>query len=149
MLIEWFHWAILGIFLMLTELVVPSFVLVWFGLGALVVGFTLSVFPFLDIVSQLQLWTIFSVLAIIVWFKVFKPAHHKILVGRSSAEAIGEVGLLVDDVDTFKKSHVRFQKPLMGSDIWECLADSAIKAGSRVKVVSVEGNVVKVKSAEK
>ena len=148
MLIEWFHWAVLGIFLMLTELIVPSFVLIWFGVGALFVGFTLSVFPFMSFITQMQIWILFSLLVVAWWFNVFKPAHHKVLTGRSSADAIGEVGLLVADVDTFQKSTVRFQKPLMGSEVWECLADEPIKAGERVKVTAVEGNMVKVKKAK-
>ena len=35
---EWWHWAVAGIVLILAELAVPAFVLVWFGLGALIVA---------------------------------------------------------------------------------------------------------------
>ena len=79
-----------------------------------------------------------------MWFKVFKPHQHKTLIGRASAEAIGEVGLLVGDVGPFQKSQVRFQKPLFGSDLWECIADEEIKAGERVKIASVEGSILKI-----
>ncbi len=37
MQLEWWHWAVTGILLILSELAVPAFVLVWFGLGALLV----------------------------------------------------------------------------------------------------------------
>ena len=32
--ILWWHWIVLGIILVLMELVVPSFTIFWFGLGA-------------------------------------------------------------------------------------------------------------------
>ncbi len=35
---EWWQWAVAGIVLVLAELAVPAFVLIWFGLGALVSG---------------------------------------------------------------------------------------------------------------
>jgi len=34
----WWHWIVLGIVVVLLELAVPAFFLVWFGLGALIVG---------------------------------------------------------------------------------------------------------------
>ena len=36
--LEWWHWIVGGIVLILAELVIPSFFIVWFGLGALFVG---------------------------------------------------------------------------------------------------------------
>jgi membrane protein implicated in regulation of membrane protease activity len=32
----------------------------------------------------------------------------------------------------------------MGSDIWPCLADEAIGAGERVRVLAVDGQILKV-----
>jgi hypothetical protein len=57
---------------------------------------------------------------------------------------IGEVGLLTRTVAPFEKGEVRFQKPLLGADVWECIADDAIKSGERVRVVAVEGSFLKV-----
>src|SRR6185437_11701234 len=144
MVIEWWHWAVLGVGLMVTELLLPAFVLVWFGLGALIVALVLALFPSLALVPQILIWILVSVDLVLLWFKVFKPHQHKTLIGRSSAQAIGEVGLLVSDVEPFQKGQVRFQKPLFGSDLWECVADEAIKAGERVKVVSVEGSILTI-----
>ncbi len=38
MQVEWWYWIIAGICLVGLELIVPSFTIIWFGLGALVVG---------------------------------------------------------------------------------------------------------------
>jgi membrane protein implicated in regulation of membrane protease activity len=142
--LAWYQWAILGVALVLAELLVPAFVLVWFGLGALVVAALVALFRDVYFVAQLLVWIAASVALVLLWFKVFKPYQHKITSGRSSAEAVGEVGLLVSDIAPFGKAKVRFQTPLLGSDVWECVSDEKIAAGSRVKVVSVDGSLLKI-----
>ena len=148
MILEWYYWAILGVALVVAELLVPAFVLVWFGLGALLVALGLFLMPDMELIPQLLIWIVASVSFVLLWFKVFKPLHHKTLIGRSSAQVVGEVGLLVNDVDKFQKGQVRFQAPIIGSDVWECIADEPIKAGSHVKVLAVEGSLLRITKTE-
>jgi membrane protein implicated in regulation of membrane protease activity len=141
--LAWWHWAVGGIVLIVAELVVPSFVLIWFGAGALVVALAVALAD-LTLTAQLGLWLIVSLVLVAAWFKVFKPSMHKTRIGMADADVIGEVGLLVRDVAPFEKGEVRFQKPLLGDDVWTCIADEAIKSGERVRVVAVEGSFLKV-----
>lgn len=141
---EWWQWAVGGIALILTELAVPAFVLIWFGLGALLVSLMLVVFPEFGFTSQLVVWLLASVGLTVLWFKVFKPGQFKTRLGRSDAHVVGEVGLLSQAVAPFVRGEVRFQKPILGSDLWPCMADETIASGSRVKVLSVEGSLLKV-----
>ncbi len=143
MQVEWWHWAVGGIVLIVAELVVPSFVLIWFGLGALVVALAVALAA-IGFTFQLALWLIVSLALVAVWFKVFKPNMHKTKVGMADANVVGEIGMLVRAVAPFEKGEVRFQKPLLGDDVWECIADEAIKSGERVRVVAVEGSFLKV-----
>lgn len=140
----WWHWMVLGIVLVLLELAVPAFFLVWFGVGALVVGFVLLAVPSLAFAWQVLVWIACSVAFIWLWFKVFKPGFHKTRAGMSKGALIGEVGLVIRDIRPFEKGQVRFQKPVLGDEVWESLADEEIKAGERVKVLDVEGNILKV-----
>lgn len=141
---EWWHWAVAGIVLILAELAVPAFVLVWFGLGGLAVALVVAVLPQVVLTAQLFLWLAVSLSLVAVWFKFFKPGFHKTRIGMSDANIIGEVGLLTHPVASFQKGEVRFQKPMVGSDVWPCIADEAIAAGERVKVLTVEGSFLKV-----
>jgi membrane protein implicated in regulation of membrane protease activity len=143
MQLEWWHWAVAGIVLILAELAVPAFVLVWFGLGALVVAL-LAALTAVGVTAQLAAWLVVSLLLVFLWFKVFRPETHRTRIGMSEPAMIGEVGLLARDVAPFEKGEVRFQKPLLGADTWPCIADEAIKAGERVRVVAVEGSLLKV-----
>lgn len=143
MQLEWWHWAVAGIVLILAELAVPAFVLVWFGLGALVVAL-LAALTTVGVTAQLSAWLVVSVLLVFLWFRVFRPESHKTRVGMSAPAMIGEVGLLSQPVAPFGRGEVRFQKPLLGADTWPCIADEEIAAGTRVKVVAVEGSLLKV-----
>lgn len=141
---EWWHWAVAGIVLILAELAVPAFVLVWFGLGALALAAVVALQPQIGLTVQLSLWLALSLGLVALWFRFFKPNFHKTRVGMSGAQVVGEIGLLTGEVAPFQKGEVRFQKPMLGSDIWPCIADEALPAGARVKVLAVEGSLLKV-----
>jgi membrane protein implicated in regulation of membrane protease activity len=98
MQILWWHWVVLGIVLMLLELAVPSFFLVWFGLGALIVGGLAVFFPSIPFAFQILMWTASSLLFVWLWFKVFKPTMYKSRAGMARGSLIGEVGLVTRDI---------------------------------------------------
>ena len=144
---EWWHWAVLGIGLIIAELAVPAFFIVWFGLGALLVSLIVLVAPSLSLTAQLLTWTVASVAMVVIWFRIFKPGMHKTRIGMSDSNIVGEVGMLTRDVEPYQKGQVRFQKPLVGSESWECISDEVIKSGERVKVLGIEGSFLKVGKA--
>ena len=144
---EWWHWIILGLCLAMAELAVPAFFIIWFGIGALIVGLILAFAPDLGVATQLLLWAALSAVMVIFWFRYLKPKTMT-AVGTSTAHVTGEVGILVSDLCPNSRGQVRFQKPVLGSDVWECYADTEIKAGARVRVVSVEGSFIKVEEAK-
>jgi membrane protein implicated in regulation of membrane protease activity len=80
---------------------------------------------------------------VMLWFRVFKQSFQKTRIG-TAGDAIGEIGLLVAAVAPFERGKVRFQRPVLGSEEWVCVADTAIAAGERVRVVAVEGSFLKV-----
>ena len=147
MTLEWWHWEIAGLALVLLELAVPAFFVIWFGFGAMLVGLVLLLAPGLALSAQIGVWVLASVAMTVLWFRVFKRSQHKTLVGTAAGEVIGEIGLLVSAVAPFERGKVRFQRPVLGAEEWACVAETAISAGERVKVVSVEGSYVKVTKA--
>lgn len=144
---EWWHWVVGGIVLILLELAVPAFFVIWFGLGALLVAGVLLLAGALSLTAQLLVWTLSSLAMTALWFGVFRPGRQTTRIGTAAGETIGEVGLLVSAVAPFERGRVRFQKPILGAEEWACMAETAIPAGQRVRVVSVEGSYVKVARA--
>lgn len=139
----WWHWAVAGIVLIVAELAVPSFVLIWFGVGALAVALVVALAA-PGLTAQLAIWLCVSLLLVAGWFRLFKPNMHKTRIGMADANVTGEIGVLVRAVAPFEKGEVRFQKPILGDDVWTCVADEVIESGARVRVLDVEGSFLKV-----
>lgn len=145
--IEWWHWAVLGMILIMSELLFPMFVLVWFGLSALMVSVAVLIWPDMPLSIQILVWIVDSVVLIVLWFRIFRRNHHKTLIGRASADIVGEIGLVTEGVSPFRQGKVRFQKPIVGSDVWDCVADEEIAVGTRVRVIKVEGSLLKIEKS--
>jgi len=144
---EWWHWIVLGLCLSIAELAVPAFFIVWFGIGAIGVGLLILIVPALSVATQLIVWAVVSSVLVGVWFRYLRP-RTMTAVGTSAANVTGEVGILVSDLCPNSRGQVRFQKPVLGSDLWECYADANIKAGERVRIVAVEGSFIKVEASK-
>lgn len=141
---QWWHWIVGGILLTLAELAIPAFYIIWFGLGALLVGLLLLIVPVLSPPTQIGVWILASIAMTVLWFRVFQHSAAKTQSGSASGEVIGECGLLVATVEPYAMGKVRFQRPLLGADEWPCLADEQIAAGERVRVTAIEGSFLKV-----
>lgn len=143
--INWWLWVVIGVVLVLTELAITSFYVLWFGIAALVVAGVSWISPEIELASQLGIWASASVAMTVLWFRLF-PKKDKTL-AVTSGEFIGEVGILVSAIEPFQNGKVRFQRPIIGSDEWTCISNSPIPAGGRVRVVSIEGNILKISKA--
>ena len=53
--IAYWHWIIFGLLLSVAEIFVMSFVLLWFGISAIMVGVLLAIFDF-SLTIQIILW---------------------------------------------------------------------------------------------
>lgn len=139
---QWWIWLVFGIGLILLELFLPTFFILWFGIGAVLVSLIALAAPGLQLDMQGLLWVLLSSVTTYLWFKLFKRKQPDV---RWTADSvIGEVGLLTGSVSPFQKGRVRFQKPLLGNEEWTCVADSDIAAGERVRLVAIEGNIARV-----
>jgi len=67
----YWHWLVLGLLLVVGEIFIPSFTILWFGLGALVVGL-IELFVPMSLSTQVLLWTLSSVGFTLIWFKIIK-----------------------------------------------------------------------------
>lgn len=142
---HWWYWIGLGFLLSLLEVFTVTFFILWFGIGAVLVGLINFVWTDMPVEAQILSWAMLSVLLALLWFMVLK---NRIPDKRWTAEeVIGEEGLLTHPVDEFTKGRVRFQKPILGSEEWTCTSNTDIAANERVRIVSVDGNTVRVQKS--
>ena len=141
---QWWIWLVFGFALVLLELMLPTFFILWFGIGAVLVSLIAYLAPSLQLDMQVLLWVIFSSITTVLWFKVFRKKPDN----RWTADSvIGEVGLLTAKVSEFQKGRVRFQKPILGNEEWICVADAEILPGERVRITAIEGNTARITRA--
>lgn len=139
-LLYW-HWIVFGIALMLVEIALPSFTMLWFGAGAVIVGLLLVIFPAMSMTLQLVLWTGFSVALTTLWFKFLKPLSiDKTKAGLSREAIVGETGQVMTAPDTDKRGRLRFPAPVLGADEWLFITEDNVAPGDRVRVIDVSGN---------
>ncbi|MDM1244796.1 NfeD family protein [Acinetobacter indicus] len=139
--LEPWHWFVLGILLILSELLLPAFAALWFGVGALMVGILYLLFPMMGTTTQLVMWIILSVLCTLLWFKFIKPLSiDKTKAGLSREATIGQIGMVIQTNLEHDEVKVRFPMPVLGSDEWNCRTLSPVRVGDRVRVVDILGN---------
>lgn len=144
-LLYW-HWLTLGLLLVALEIFVPSFTVIWFGLGAMLVGLLSWLLPGLSMTLQLLVWTAASIASAIGWFVFFKPRMvDRTRAGLSREAVLGEVGQVIELPHDHRRGTVRFSKPLLGADEWAFICEEPVQNGERVMVLDVSGNTLIVK----
>ena len=144
--IFYWYWLVFGMALIIAEIFIPSFTIFWFGLGAIIVGGLVFLFPDLSFSWQLFSWAVASCLFTLLWFKYFKPTMtDKTKAGISREAVTGETGIVIRVPRDELRGIVRFSMPLLGSDEWEFICADACKVGDRVEVIDVSGNTLVVK----
>lgn len=136
------HWAVIGMLLMIGELFIPSFAMLWFGVAALVTALLLWAVP-MGLLSQVVIWLGLSIVACILWFRLIQPRiKTRTKAGLGGSVIVGEIGMIVSPVLTNGLGVVRFSVPKVGAAEWACrtLDGRPIEVGTRVIVTAVMGN---------
>lgn len=138
----YWHWLVLGVVLIVAEIFIPSFTILWFGLGALVVGVA-ALMVEMSLSLQVLLWSIFSVLFTMLWFKLVKPR----MVDSSNSQmareaAIGESGQVIKLPAGDTRGKLRFSTPILGEDEWEFSCDSEVALGDRLHIQEISDSVL-------
>jgi inner membrane protein len=144
--LEYWHWVVFGMILILAELVVPSFTILWFGLAGLIVGGVLLVAPATPFTWQLFLWALGACLMTFLWFKLFKPLMaDRTKAGISREAIVGETGQVISAPDAGQRGVVRFATPLLGAEEWPFICEQNVEVGDRVAVHDISGNTLLVR----
>ncbi len=134
----WWHWIVLGIILVVMELVVPSFTIFWFGLGAIITGLLLAVLPEISLKWQLLVFSGSSIGFTFIWFRLFVPRKKIKALLVDEQAAIGQTGIAATRaLNPGESGRVAFSVPVLGDESWAYLADEPIETGNRVRVVAV------------
>ena len=139
--LEFWHWLVFGIFLVILEIFAPGAVFMWMGAAAGVTGLALLVIPEMSWEIQFVVFSVASVAAILLGRKFFNRKEINIedpTVSQKQSELIGRIF----EVDKAIKNGTGRIK--VGESTWKAVGpDCAVD--TQVKVVAVNGAVLEVK----
>lgn len=138
--VEYWHWWVFGIVLVILELFAPGAFFMWLGISAGVVGVVLWMIPDMDWEYQWMIFAVIAVVSIIAWRQFAKKnpveSDHPNL-NRRGEQYVGRVFTLQEPVtDGIGKIKV-------DDSMWK-IAGLDCPAGSKVKVVETDGALLKV-----
>ena len=127
-------WLVTGILLILSELIVPGFIVIFFGLGALLAA-AVAFLTDTGVVTQGYIFIIASLLSLIIGRRYFrKTLHGKCEVAHGDADddgLVGAVGTVTHAINPPQGGRV----DVRGSE-WKAIADHPIEAGTTVTVIA-------------
>jgi hypothetical protein len=139
--IEFWHWVVFGVLLVLSEIALTTFFILWFGVAAIIVGGILFIVPSLSVSWQILIWTFLSVILAVAWFKYLKPLSiDRTKAGLSREAIVGEVGQVISVPGESRRGRMRFPAPILGADEWLIISSDTLAEGDRVRVKDVSGN---------
>lgn len=146
-LLYW-HWIVFGIILIVSEMFLASFFILWFGAAAVVIGALLFLFPDMSQTLQIFLWTVLSSALAFAWLKYLKPLSiDKTKAGLSLEALLGETGQVLSLPNGEKRGTLRFPAPVLGADEWLFISQDELAIGDRVRVKDLSGNTLIVQKA--
>lgn len=132
-------WIVAGLVLLALEIFVPGGFLLWLGISGMVVG----VITLLTPLSWPVQWLIFGVLALVtitLWIRFTrsrKSNTDRPYLNRRADRYVGHEAVLEQAIEQ------GFGRIILGDTLWR-VAGPDLPAGSRVRIVGSDGNVLRV-----
>ena len=142
--VDYWHWWVLGVVLIVLEILSPAAFFLWLGISAGVVGLVVLFNPGMFWTQQWLLFAVLGVASIVLW-RVYLRRHPtktaSPLLNRRGHQYVGRLFVLDDPlVNGQGKIHV-------DDSTWK-ISGADLPAGSRVEVVGVDGVVLQVRKAD-
>jgi len=134
--IDYWHWLILGVVLLILEILLPATFFLWSGVSALVVGLVLAVFPSIGWETQFILFGSLSIVSIALWRKYQhnNPTQtDRPVLNRRAEQYIGRTFTLESDIDN------GIGVVIIDDTRWRVRGPD-LSAGNKVKVTAVDAS---------
>ena len=139
----WHIWLVLGLVLVVAEILIPGFFILWFGVGALLA----SLLAFLGMPRAVQMGAFLVISFVLLVFSrtVFQSALFRSRkTFATNVEALkGQKAIVLKAIE----GSLRAGSVKIGGEVWSaiCEEETQIGRGARVEVLDVVGNKVRVK----
>ncbi len=138
--LDYWHWWIIAIVLIILELFAPGAFMLWIGISAAIVGLLLAIFPAMSWEIQFILFAVFSIASIFAWrrYDKAKPVE-------TDQPALNMRGhQYVNRTFTLDEPVVNgLGKIKVDDSTWKIEGEDC-PAGTKVKVTGVDGVILKI-----
>jgi membrane protein implicated in regulation of membrane protease activity len=135
---EWI-WAAIGLALVITEMVVPTFFIIFLGIGALIVALT-TLLGFSDSLNRQLL--IFAISSILLMLLLRGRLKKRLSAKEMEPEYLGQLATVTETILPGREGKVSYS-----GSVWTAVADFEIQKDSTVTIIGREGLCLKVKPA--
>ena len=141
---EAWHWIAIGLALAAAEMVLPTNMLLWFGIAGVVTGLVVAI---AEIGAAWQL-VVFATLAFVSYFPVRWAAARRVRSGDESRDDTlnrrgrSAIGHRVTVIEAIQNG---YGAVLFGDSRWRATCKQDVPEGAKVEVTGVDGTTLKVK----
>lgn len=144
--VVFWHWWALAVILLIIETLAPGAFFMWMGVSAGIVGALLAFFPGMGWQLQVFIFAVFSVATIVGWRSYLRrnPTEtDEPLLNRRGSQYVGRTFELTEEMKLGRG------KINVDDTSWRAVCDDEtdLPAGSRVKVIAIDGTILKVEPA--
>jgi len=144
--VVFWHWWALAILLLIVETLAPGAFFMWMGVSAGIVGAILAFFPGMGWQLQIFIFAFFSIATIVGWryYLQKNPTEtDEPLLNRRGAQYVGRTFELTEEMKLGRG------KINVDDTTWRAVCDDEtdLPVGSRVKVIAIDGTILKVEPA--
>ncbi len=135
-------WFLIGIFFYVVELVLPGFVIFFFGIGAWCTALAVYLAD-ISLSAQLGVFLITSLITLFLLRKYIQT----VFIGSAQdddasvrAQPVSDIGVVMEDIVPPGKGRVKY-----GGSFWKAVADEPIRSGTTVKIIGQDNLEVTVR----
>ncbi len=132
-------WLIIFIFLIFVEIATVNLVSIWFAIGA-IASCILSIYVD-NLIIQLGCFVITSTICLILTKSIISKIKSHKITPTNLDRVICDIGILKEDIDEFNNGEVK-----VDGKTWTATSKETLKVGTKVKIVSINGVKLNVKS---
>ncbi|MEO8664894.1 MAG: NfeD family protein [Ignavibacteria bacterium] len=138
-------WFIAGIVFLFAELIMPGFIIFFFGAGALVTALVTYLFNVDSVIIQISIFIVSSVLSLVLLRKFFNKLFH----GKLGSEKLNDqfIGRKVVVINEIKPNSLKGKVELNGT-LWEADSEFFIDKDSVVEITGRRDLTLIVKPVE-
>lgn len=141
--LDYWLWLVVAVVLVVIEILVPVAYFLWLGIAAAAVGLVVWLFPALPVLQQFLLFAVLAIAAVTlvkVYFRKHKIATDQPGLNRRGMQYVGRVFTLEAPIVN------GIGKLRVDDTTWK-IEGADLPAGSHVKVVGVDGTILRVEQS--